>query len=529
MALTLRKVLVTDGIHPDCAALLREGGLEVTQVGKLTPSELVKQLEGYDTLLVRSATKVTSAVLEACPELKLIGRAGTGTDNIDSQAATRHGVLVINTPGGNTLSAAEHTCVMIAALSRNLAAACQSIKDGKWERSKFLGSELSGKTLAVLGLGRIGREVASRMRAFGMKIIGYDPIITAEAAQQFHVEKRELEDIWPDADYVTVHTPLLPQTTNLVNAEALSRCKPGVRIINVARGGIVDEAALLASLEAGHCGGAGLDVFCQEPPTDWRLVQHPAVIATPHLGANTKEAQLRVARDLAEQIVTATQGGDLVGLVNATNLSAALSPASRPWVELGQALGQLTSQLANLRSGPRPLQLEVEIIGADMKPMQSLLSTSVLLGLMAGTTPNGVNLVNAPLAAREAGVAVTHRFTEAEGRGELAVRATAEGVEHSVVGSLHGGRPTLLEMDGARFESGVTIGGHMLFFQGDGDSQTVMSLITSLVAAHAQIVTVMTSDVNSRGPILAVRLQEPTPAPERLQSDHAKFLLEASF
>jgi len=236
-----------------------------------------------------------------------------------------------------------------------------------------------------------------------------------------------------------------------------------------------------------------------------------------------------VARDLAEQIVTATQGGDLVGLVNATNLSAALSPASRPWVELGQALGQLTSQLANLRSGPRPLQLEVEIIGADMKPMQSLLSTSVLLGLMAGTTPNGVNLVNAPLAAREAGVAVTHRFTEAEGRGELAVRATAEGVEHSVVGSLHGGRPTLLEMDGARFESGVTIGGHMLFFQGDGDSQTVMSLITSLVAAHAQIVTVMTSDVNSRGPILAVRLQEPTPAPERLQSDHAKFLLEASF
>ncbi|XP_037075143.1 D-3-phosphoglycerate dehydrogenase-like [Pollicipes pollicipes] len=530
MPVNVVRILVTDGINEQCAQILRNRGLHVTVVvAKMTSEEIIRRLKTHDALLVRSATKVTAEIIEASPGLKLIGRAGTGVDNIDVDAATRHGVLVMNTPGGNTLSAAEHTCVMIASLSRNLPAACASLKAGKWERSKFMGSEMYGKTLAVLGLGRIGREVAQRMRAFGMRVIGFDPMVSAEAAQEFHVEKRELDEIWPEADYITVHTPLIPQTKNLINADALSRCKHGVRIINVARGGIVDEAALLNALKTGRCGGAGLDVFAEEPPTNLALVQHPATICTPHLGANTREAQQRVARELAEQVASAAQSGTLVGLVNAPNLNDAMRFASRPWLWLSRALGTVAGMLAGVGSG-KPFELQLTLNGPDMDAMQSFLISSVLVGLMAGMTPNGVNLINAPMLAHEAGIRVSvTRDSAATPAHTIGVRITLDGQEHSVVGELQGEQSVLVQLDRARFESGVTLGGNVLFFKSDGSGDALMPIITALVSARAELLTVMASGPEDTTPLIAVRTLDPVHAPEKLPTSHAKFLLQTYF
>ncbi len=245
-----------------------------------------------------------------------MARAGTGVDNIDVEAASRLGVLVMNAVGSNTISAAELTCSMIMGLSRNLGLANSSMKAGKWERSKFMGSELFGKTLAVLGLGRIGREVASRMRAFGMRIVGYDPIVTAEQAASFDIEFLSLEQIWPVADYITIHVPLLAETRNLINRHVIAQCKRGFRVVNCARGGIIDEADLLEALQSGQCAGAGLDVFAEEPTQNFDLINHPNVLCTPHLGASTTEAQNRVALDIAEQIVKFVKHGRLEGGVS---------------------------------------------------------------------------------------------------------------------------------------------------------------------------------------------------------------------
>jgi D-3-phosphoglycerate dehydrogenase len=268
-------------------------------------------------LVVRSATKVTAEVLASAGEnLKLVARAGTGVDNIDVEAASRLGVLVMNAVGSNTISAAELTCSMISGLSRNLGLANSSMKQGKWERSKFMGSELYGKTLAVLGLGRIGREVASRMRAFGMRIVGYDPIVTAEQAAAFDIEFLSLEQIWPVADYITIHVPLLAETKNLINRSVMAQCRRGFRVVNCARGGIIEEADLLEALQSGQCGGAGLDVFAEEPTKNFDLINHPNVLCTPHLGASTTEAQNRVALDIAEQIVKFVKHGKLEGGVS---------------------------------------------------------------------------------------------------------------------------------------------------------------------------------------------------------------------
>jgi len=311
------------------------------KLAKQPQEQLIKRLQDVDILIVRSATKVTSAVIEGSPRLKLIGRAGTGTDNIDTDAATRHGILVMNTPGGNTLSAAEHTCALISSLARSIPNAVTSLKSGAWQRSTFMGEELNGKTLAIIGLGRIGREVAHRMRSFNMKTIGYDPLITAEQSLTFGVEFFELEDIWPLADYITVHVPLMQGTHHLINSEVLSLCKRGVKLINVARGGIIDETALLDALNSGQCGGVALDVFEEEPPVDLKLIQHPSVICTPHLGANTREAQKRVAIELAQQIIDFKQGHSLIGVVNGSAVTSQFAQGNRPILLLSKRLGQI--------------------------------------------------------------------------------------------------------------------------------------------------------------------------------------------
>ncbi|KAK0078075.1 hypothetical protein PV326_009605, partial [Microctonus aethiopoides] len=286
MSINLRSVLISDPVDTLCADLLISHGVPVTTKYKLSKDELIQEIQKHDGLIVRSETKVTAEILGAASNLRVVGRAGTGVDNIDLQAATRKGIVVLNTPGGNSISACELTCALISALARNVSQAAQSMKEGRWDRKLFSGYELSGKTLAVLGFGRIGREVSHRMQSYGMKIICFDPMLSAEDTKKIGATKMSLNDIWPIADYITVHTPLIPQTRNLINATTLSSCKKGVKIINVARGGIVDEEALLQSLKSGHCGGAALDVFLEEPPKNpitLELIQHPKVIATPHL------------------------------------------------------------------------------------------------------------------------------------------------------------------------------------------------------------------------------------------------------
>ncbi|KAM7354341.1 D-3-phosphoglycerate dehydrogenase [Cochliomyia hominivorax] len=310
MPVDIKNVLVCDAVDSACVDLLKQNGINVAYKLKLPVEELCKEVKNYDAAIVRSDTKITKQVLEAgAGSLKVVGRAGAGVDNIDVTAATENKVIVLNTPGGNSISACELTCILIGTLARPVVPAVQSMKEGRWDRKLYSGSELHGKTLAVLGLGRIGREVGIRMKAWGMRVIGFDPITTAEEAKAVGIEKMELDEIWPLADYITVHTPLIPATRNLISKDTLAKCKKGVKVINVARGGIVCEQAVLDALESGQCAGGAFDVYAEEPPKSEvtkKLINHPKIVATPHLGASTGEAQVRVAVEVAEQFIALT-------------------------------------------------------------------------------------------------------------------------------------------------------------------------------------------------------------------------------
>jgi len=317
----IKSILITDDVNQKCVEILENNNFSVTKNISLSKEQLLDEIKKHDCLIVRSATKVTSDILiSGASNLKLVARAGTGVDNIDVDTATEKGILVMNAVGSNTISAAELTCAMISSLARHVPQANASMKEGKWERSKFSGSELYGKTLAIVGLGRIGREVAVRMRSFGMNIIGYDPMVQPDDAKNFNIEFMPLDNIWPSADYISIHVPLMKETKNLINGQVFGKCKKGFKLINCARGGIIDEAALLEALNNGNCGGAALDVFEEEPPKNLDLVRHAKLICTPHIGASTGEAQNRVAVDIAEQIVKLVKLGKLEGGVNVDKL-----------------------------------------------------------------------------------------------------------------------------------------------------------------------------------------------------------------
>ncbi|KAL4717547.1 hypothetical protein ACJJTC_000696 [Scirpophaga incertulas] len=312
MLLKIQNVLVVDGVGAKCAEVLTSHGMNVTTIPKITKAELLKEIPNFEALVVRSASQVTKEVLDAGAKLKVVCRAGAGVDNIDVKAAGQKGIGVINAPGANALSACELTCGLLLALSRHVVPAAASLKAGRWDRALYTGSELNGKTLAVLGLGRVGREVALRMHAFGMTVIGFDPFVSSEQCQEFRTTKMELNEIWPLADYITLHTPLIESTKNFINAAVLKQCKKGVKVVNVGRGGLIHEQDFLDALKAGQVSGAALDVFEQEPPTDaltLEIIKHPAVIATPHLGASTKEASFRVGLEIAEQLVNLVKPG----------------------------------------------------------------------------------------------------------------------------------------------------------------------------------------------------------------------------
>uniref|UniRef100_A0A2K6RLV7 D-3-phosphoglycerate dehydrogenase n=1 Tax=Rhinopithecus roxellana TaxID=61622 RepID=A0A2K6RLV7_RHIRO len=334
----LRKVLISDSLDPCCRKILQDGGLQVVEKQNLSKEELIAELQDCEGLIVRSATKVTADVINAAEKLQVVGRAGTGVDNVDLEAATRKGVLVMN--------ASLHAAVNIRGVNVQIPQATASMKDGKWERKKFMGTELNGKTLGILGLGRIGREVATRMQSFGMKTIGYDPIISPEVSASFGVQQLPLEEIWPLCDFITVHTPLLPSTTGLLNDNTFAQCKKGVRVVNCARGGIVDEGALLRALQSGQCAGAALDVFTEEEGRDRDC---------PHLGASTKEAQSRCGEEIAVQFVDMVKGKSLMGVVTTSHSPAA--PGEQGFGEclLAVALAGAPYQAVGLVQGTTPV------------------------------------------------------------------------------------------------------------------------------------------------------------------------------
>ncbi|XP_034184873.2 hydroxypyruvate reductase [Osmia lignaria lignaria] len=504
MSTSFGSVLISDPVHASCGELLARYGIPVTTKHKLSKEELIKELQNHDALIVRSETKVNSEVFACCPKLRVVGRAGTGVDNIDLEAATRKGVVVLNTPGGNSISACELTCALISALARNVAQAAQSLKEGRWDRKLYSGFELSGKTLAVLGMGRIGREVARRMQAFGMRVLAFDPLLTGEDAIQLDVEKLTLEEIWPLADYITVHTPLIPQTRNLINATTLAKCKKGVRVVNVARGGIVDEQALLDALKSGHCGGAALDVFIEEPPKNpvtLQLIAHPNVVATPHLGASTAEAQERVAVEIAQQFIALAGKSTeyaVTGIVNAPILSTAMTDENEPWIELSKKLGQLA---ARLLKGKLNVTVRSQTIGCGMQE-KAFVHTAVLLGVLSGQTKNGLNLINAPTLAREMGIEVEGSHVSAEGK---AVLVQVEG--HRIKGTVRDKEPLLLSLDDASFANGIALGDSVCLYKGN----RVQDLAQIVSAFSAKSVNVQS--VNANGNWIIVQSDRDTSIP----------------
>ena len=399
----MKKILISDSIDLKCKEILENAGIEVTYLPEISSDEIKKNIGGFNGLIVRSRTQVNDFLLESAINMNIIGRAGTGCDNINISAATRKGILVMNTPGGNTISAAEHTMALMLALSRNVPQANASMLAGKWERGKFKGAELSNKTLGIIGLGKIGKEVAHRAIPFGMKVICYDPLISEESVSKLGVELVSLEELYKNSDIISIHVPLTKETKNIISEETLSKCKKGVKIINCARGGLIDESALLKFLENKHVSGAAFDVYKTEPPNfENPLLKHPNVITTPHLGASTKEAQQKVAVQIANQIADYFNGKEIKGAVNGIGIEAINKKDILPFVTLSEKIGKIYSQL----SKSKLRQIDINYCGETLHKFTQLLSISVLKGFLNDKLEETVNFINAPLLAEENGIII---------------------------------------------------------------------------------------------------------------------------
>ncbi len=477
------KVLISDKMDPKAAEIFRERGCEVDEITGQTPEELMKIIGEYDGLAIRSSTTVTPEILAAATNLKVVGRAGIGVDNVDIPAASAKGVVVMNTPFGNSITTAEHAIALMFALARQLPSADASTQAGKWEKSKFMGVELTSKTLGLIGAGNIGSIVAERAIGLRMKVVAYDPFLTEERAVEMGVEKVSLDDLLARADFITMHTPLTDQTRNILSAEALAKTKPGVRIINCARGGLIDEAALKEALESGHVAGAALDVFAQEPAKENALFGAPNLICTPHLGASTSEAQVNVAIQVAEQMADYLVNGGVENALNMPSLSAEQAPKLKPYMALATQLGSLVGQLA----ADQIKGVAVEVEGAAAELDQKPITAAVLAGLMRAYSDT-VNMVNAPYLAKERGLDVREIRHEREGDYHTLVRVsvTTDEGEKSVAGTLFGSSgPRLVEMFGIKVEADLE--GDMLYIVNQDQPGFIGSVGSTLGAAGVNI------------------------------------------
>jgi D-3-phosphoglycerate dehydrogenase / 2-oxoglutarate reductase len=469
------KVLIADKLSPQAIDVFKQRGVQADVKTGLTPEELLSVIAEYDGLAVRSATKATPAVLKAGKNLKVVGRAGIGVDNVDIPAATAHGVVVMNTPFGNSVTTAEHTVALMMSLARQIPQANASTHAGKWEKNAFMGVELAGKTLGLIGCGNIGSIVADRAQGLKMKVISSDPFLSKERADAIHVEKVELDELLRRADFITLHTPLTDSTRNILNKDSLAKCKKGVRIINCARGGLVNEADLKAAIESGHVAGAAFDVFEEEPAKSNVLFGLPQVICTPHLGASTTEAQENVAVQVAEQMADYLTTGAVTNALNIPSMSAEDAAKLKPYLQLVDLLGSFAGQLTE--TGLKQIKIDYEGKAGNLntKPL-----TAVALKGLLSPMNEGVNMVNAPVIAKERNIEVSATSHARVGDYQTLIRVTVvtEKRTRTVSGTLFADKPRIVEVNGIKLEAGL--GPRVLYINNDDKPGFIGSLGTVL-------------------------------------------------
>ncbi len=510
------KIVIADDLPASAVELLRaEAGWTVDARSGRTPAALAADLADADALLVRSATKVDRQLLESATRVRIVGRAGTGVDNIDVAAASARGILVVNAPGANSISVAEHACALMLGLARSVPAADRAMKEGRWEKKKFLGTELRGKTLGVAGLGRIGQEVAQRARAFGMRIVAHDPYISKEIASGLGVELMSLDAVCSTADYLTLHLPSTPETKHLFDDDRFAACKPGIRIINTARGELIDEAALRRALENGVVAAAALDVFEHEPPKDWSLAQLPQVIATPHIAASTEEAQELVGIDTAATVRDFLRDGIVRNAVNFPSIHPDELQRLQPWIRLADHLGGLVAQLGTARIEA----LGVRYYGALVESRAvDVLASSAAAGVLRPILSSGVSIVNARTAARERGIDIVEsrssrarHFTSL-----LSVKLHTDAGERWVEGTVF--EPASLRIVSIRGVSvEAPLGGTMLII-GNDDQPGVIGEVGTILGKHKVNIASFALGRGTEGAVGIVNVDEDAGAPRALDA-----------
>ncbi|TLP43037.1 phosphoglycerate dehydrogenase [Cohaesibacter sp. CAU 1516] len=477
----MAKVLISDKLSPTAVQVFKDKGVEVDYLPDLgkDKDKLIEIIGQYDGLAIRSATKATEKVIAAADNLKVIGRAGIGVDNVDIEKATQRGIIVMNTPFGNSITTAEHAIAMMFAVARQIPAADASTQAGKWEKSKFMGVEITGKTLGIIGCGNIGGIVATRGVGLKMKVIAFDPFLSPERAMDLGVEKVELEDLFKRADFISLHTPLTEKTRNVVSAEAIASMKDGVRIINCARGGLVDEEALAEAIKSGKVAGAAFDVFTEEPAKENVLFGLPNVVCTPHLGASTSEAQENVAIQVAEQMADYLVNGAVSNALNMPSITAEEAPRLTPFVKLADQLGSFAGQLTE--TSLQGIRIEYE---GDVAEMNTRALTSVVLSGVLKPLLQTVNMVSAPAVAKERGIHIEETRREQQGAYENYIRVTliTERQERSVAGTVFGdAKPRIIQIKGINMEA--ELGENMLYIT-NKDKPGFIGRLGTLLGTH---------------------------------------------
>jgi len=494
------KVLIADNLSEKAVAVFKQRGIDFDIKTGLDKQQILDVIGDYDGLVVRSSTKVTSKVVAAATRLKVIGRAGVGIDHIDLAAATDKGIIVMNTPFGNSITTAEHTISLMLALARKIPAADHSTQAGNWDRNGFMGVEVTGKTLGIIGCGNIGTIVADRALGLRMKVIAYDPYLSVERSAELGVEKVELDTLFARSDFISLHTPLTDKTRNIIDAQALDQMKAGVRIINCARGELIVDEALKAALLCGHVAGVALDVYAQEPPTNHLLFGLDNVICTPHLGASTSEAQVNVAIQVAEQISDFLLDGAVANAINMPSISSDEAAKLKPYVKLAQNLGLFAGQLTE--TGLKRIKLEYagEVAEMNIKALTATALAGVLQPLL-----EHVNLVNAPVVAKQRGIEIEEVTRPSHGAYDTYVRLTltTDRQERSVAGTVfHDGKPRIIQVKGINMEA--ELGPHMLYITNEDKPGFIGTLGATLGDAGVNIATFHLGRVERGGDAIAL-------------------------
>lgn len=515
------KVLIADAMSPLAADALIERGCEVDVKTGLAPEDLFKIIGDYDGIAVRSSTKLNKELLASATNLKVVGRAGIGVDNIDVPAATAKGVVVMNTPFGNAITTAEHAIAMLMAVARQIPQANASTHAGRWEKSGFMGVEVMGKTLGLVGCGNIGTIVADRAQGLKMRVIAYDPYLTEERARELGVEKVPLSELFARADFITLHTPLTDATRNIINADAFAQMKQGVRLVNCARGGLVDEAALVKALDDGTVAGVALDVFETEPAKAHPLFGHSNVVATPHLGASTTEAQEKVAVQVAEQMADFLIKGAVANALNMPAVTAEEAPRLTPYMTLASQLGSFAGQATEEAIREVSISYEGDVSSLNVKPLTAV----VLQGLLAPTLES-VNMVSAPVVAKERDIHVKEtRADDAVGyQTRIAVTVTTDAMTRTIAGTLYHGRPRVTEIKGIQIDA--HLGAHMLYITNQDKPGLIGALGSLLGDAGINIATFNLGRAEPGGDAIALIEVDQVPSTEQLAAistlDHIK-------